>query len=91
MDNSSRRFKLLANDTRQQVLQMLFDQSLCVREIMDKLQIEQSLLSHHLKLLKDEGLVTSDRQGKEIYYTVDPSIRDGNDKIFKLGCCDIKF
>ena len=88
---SSRRFKLLANDHRLEVLQLLWRKKQNVTEIAQSLDIEQSLLSHHLALLRQEGLVVSMREGKEVYYSLAESIRGETPGSFQLGCCDIAF
>lgn len=51
------RLKLLANNTRA-----------VVRELMAFLQVEQSLLSHHLRILRDAQIVTAERDCKSMFY-----------------------
>ena len=91
LENSSRRFKLLSNEHRLQVLKLLWAEEKNVSRIAQELQLEQSLLSHHLSLLRQEGLVSCTRKGKEILYTVSSRVRGENPGSFKLGCCDISF
>ncbi len=64
--------KALADETRLAVLAMLQDGEMCVCEIMDALPLSQPAVSHHLKILRQAGLVTDRRQGKWIYYRIDP-------------------
>lgn len=64
--------KALADETRLMVLTMLQDGEMCVCEIMDVLPLSQPAVSHHLKILRQAGLVTDRRQGKWIYYRIDP-------------------
>ena len=89
--DSTRRFKLLSNQKRLEVLKLLWEQSHSVSSLMGALGIEQSLLSHHLSLLRQEGLVETARQGKEIIYSLAPSVRGKEKHSFSLGCCDIAF
>jgi DNA-binding transcriptional ArsR family regulator len=63
--------KALADDTRQQILVMLLDQELCVSDIVDAFAMSQPSISHHLNILKQFGLLTSRKDGKQVYYTVD--------------------
>ncbi len=63
--------KALADETRLTVLTMLQDGEMCVCEIMEALPLSQPAVSHHLKLLRQAGLVTDRRQGKWIYYRID--------------------
>jgi ArsR family transcriptional regulator len=62
--------KALADDTRQQILVMLLDQELCVSDIVDAFAMSQPSISHHLNILKQFGLLTSRKEGKQVYYTV---------------------
>lgn len=58
----------IVDDNRRKILQFLGKNEKCVCEIIDALQLEQSLVSHHLHLLKCCGLVTSKKVGKKNYY-----------------------
>lgn len=64
--------KALADETRLNILTMLREGEMCVCEIMDALPLSQPAISHHLKILRQAGLVTDRRQGKWIYYDLDP-------------------
>jgi ArsR family transcriptional regulator len=71
--------KALADDTRQQILVMLSDQELCVSDIVEAFDMSQPSISHHLGILKQFGLLTSRKEGKQVYYTVN---RDN-----VIACC----
>ena len=58
------RLKVLADPTRLKVLQLLLHGSRYVGEMNDALGIDQSLLSHHLRTLRDAGFVRAERVGK---------------------------
>jgi DNA-binding transcriptional ArsR family regulator len=63
-----------------------------VTEINARLRIDQSLLSHHLKVLRDAGLVTTKREGKAVRYAVAPDAASQEaGKGLNLGCCQISF
>lgn len=62
-------FKLLADPSRLEIFWILCHSSQCVVELAAKLDISSPAISHHLKLLKDGGIVVSRREGKEVYYT----------------------
>jgi ArsR family transcriptional regulator len=56
------------------------------------LRVEQSLLSHHLRSLRDAGIVTSRRDGKAVLYSLSPKFRCATtQKAIDLGCCKISF
>lgn len=87
-----RKLKVLADTTRLAVLQNLMEGPKHVGELNAVLKIEQSLLSHHLKVLRDEGFVEAKRDGKAVLYHFVPPIREVNsDKAIDLGCCLLSF
>lgn len=64
-------FKALGDRTRLDILKMLNDgKPLNVTEIYQKLGHAQNLISHHLACLKNCGLVTAEKQGKQVYYRI---------------------
>ena len=65
-------FRVLSDDTRLRVLNVLLaaDASLCVCEITDALQVPQYQVSKHLFLLKSMGLVSAERRGTWVYYSL---------------------
>lgn len=62
--------KALSDLTRFRILLCLKEQTMCVKEIAQKLDLSQSATSHQLKVLKANNLVKSHRVGKEVYYTL---------------------
>ena len=60
--------KALADETRQRILEMLLERELCVGDIVDAFHISQPTISHHLDVLKRFGLVTSRKEGKQVFY-----------------------
>jgi ArsR family transcriptional regulator len=70
--HSARLFHALSDETRLSVLQRLRLGERCVCDLTDALDAAQSRLSFHLKVLKDAGLVTDRREGRWMYYTLNP-------------------
>ena len=78
--------KTTAHPTRIAIVQLLAAQeSLSVTEISEKLKVEQSLLSHHLSGMKLKGILSSHRDGKNIYYAL--KMREVIDVIQCLAAC----
>ncbi len=69
--------RLLGEPLRWRILHLLADEELCVRHLTDELSAPQPLVSHHLRVLQDAGLVTSDRLGACVYYRATPEGLDG--------------
>src|SRR5919109_1678065 len=65
-------FHALSDETRLRILERLRGGERCVCELTDALDAAQSRLSFHLKVLKDAGLVTDRREGRWMYYTLNP-------------------
>lgn len=62
--------KAIADEKRLRILTLLASGERCVCELQDALGAGQSLLSFHLKTLKDAGLVADRRQGRWVYYSL---------------------
>ena len=78
--------KTTAHPTRIAIVQLLAaNDHLSVTEISDKLNVEQSLLSHHLTDMKLKGILSSSRDGKNIYYAL--KMREVIDVIQCLAAC----
>lgn len=62
--------KALADNTRFAVFQLLKNGTLCACKILEKLEISQPTLSHHMKVLCDTGLVKAEKDWKWTYYSI---------------------
>jgi ArsR family transcriptional regulator, arsenate/arsenite/antimonite-responsive transcriptional repressor len=63
-------FHALADPLRIQVIELLRSRELCVCELCDQLNVNQSKLSFHLKNLKDSNLIRSRQEGRWVYYSL---------------------
>ena len=63
-------FRALGDARRIQILDMLMEKEMNAGEILERVDVVQSTLSHHMKSLCDSGLVASRRDGKWTYYAV---------------------
>lgn len=64
------RFRALGDETRLRLLEILTGGERCVSDLMDELALGQSLVSHHLRALREAGLVTVRRDGRRIHYAI---------------------
>ncbi len=62
--------RALADDTRQQILVLLADKEMCVTEIVDAFKTGQPTISHHLNVLRQNGLLNRRKDGKQVYYSL---------------------
>ena len=69
LEAAANMLKAIAHPMRIAILSFLENgKRLTVTEIHEKLQIEQSTTSHHLGILKDKGVLSSKREGKNTFY-----------------------
>lgn len=66
-------FHALSDPIRVRVIELLLQRELCVCDLCDILEINQSKLSFHLKNLKEANLVNSRQEGRWIYYSLNLS------------------
>jgi ArsR family transcriptional regulator, arsenate/arsenite/antimonite-responsive transcriptional repressor len=72
LDRATQLFHALSDPTRLSILRRLRFGERCVCDLTDALDAAQSRLSFHLRVLKDAGLVTDRREGRWMYYTMNP-------------------
>ncbi|MBS9338616.1 winged helix-turn-helix transcriptional regulator [Fructobacillus sp. M2-14] len=61
-------FKILASEKRLAILDKLSNRAYTVNELGEELQIEQSVLSHQLRRLRDEQVVQIEKTGRQVHY-----------------------
>ena len=64
--------RLLADPMRAAILDRLAVEELCVCHLQEELGAKQTLVSHHLRALRDAGLVASEQAGRYTYYRLSP-------------------
>lgn len=67
-------FKALADPTRRRILELLKSGDLTAGELAAHFDISKPTLSHHLATLKDAGLVTDERHGQNIVYSLNTTV-----------------
>lgn len=68
------RFKALADGTRFDIFRLIAAQDgpVCACDIVDRFDVSQPTIAHHMKVLVRAGLITVSRRGVWAYYAVDP-------------------
>lgn len=64
-------FKLFADETRLRIICCLLKAELCVCDLCELLELNQSTVSHQLQLLRSSKLVKYRREGKQIFYSLE--------------------
>ena len=68
--NTAEWFHALSDETRLEIMAMLTDGERCVCELMDALDVAQSRLSFHLRVLKDAAIVMDRKDGRWVHYSL---------------------
>ena len=83
-------FKILSVDKRIEIIELLKKEPMCVNALADALGITQSAISQHLRVLKGAGLVSDERQGYWVYYSLNQDAlekcRQRLNRICTCGC-----
>lgn len=66
--------KAIADETRQEIMRLLCCQWLCVGDIVERMNVTQPTVSHHLAILREAGLVNVQRDGKQVFYTLNQDV-----------------
>jgi DNA-binding transcriptional ArsR family regulator len=67
-------FKALADPTRRKIIMLLKKESLTPGEIAEHFDMTKPSISHHLNMLKQADLVSDERKGQNIYYTLNTTV-----------------
>lgn len=76
--------KLVAEENRLKLLCILRQREHCVCNLIEHVSLSQSLVSHHLKDLKDAGLITDEKRGLWVYYSLTDKGKQVTDLLFQI-------
>lgn len=87
--------KALADETRLRILESLLAEETYVSDLVRELGCPQPHVSHHLRILRNFGLVEGRREGKQVRYRISPIIKralaNQEGKALHFGCCELRF
>jgi ArsR family transcriptional regulator, lead/cadmium/zinc/bismuth-responsive transcriptional repressor len=88
-DELAQLFKVLGDNTRIRILDALYRSELCVCDLTALLGMNQSAVSHQLRVLRDARIVKSKKQGKNVLYSLDDEhiselVRMGSEHVREL-------
>ncbi len=70
LEAAAAKLRAISHPARIAILEMLADKELCVTDIYTNLKLDQATTSHHLNVLKNSGILESQRKGKMIFYSL---------------------
>lgn len=83
----SKMFKLFSDETRLRIICAILNQELCVCDLCELLDLNQSTVSHQLQLLRSSKLVKYRKEGKQVYYSLED---EHIESIIKMALSHIK-
>ncbi len=72
IEESAKLLKVLSDINRIKILCILSQEKICVCDLAERMEIAQNLVSHHLKILEESGILEKKRDGNQIFYSVLP-------------------
>ena len=90
-EQSASTFQMISDSTRLKILWLLCHSEDCVTNIAAAIEMTAPAVSHHLRLLKNAGLIVNRKEGKETYYTLAKTeeaalVHDIIDRTFNIKC-----
>jgi predicted transcriptional regulator len=85
--------KALGEETRLRILRLLFDDQLSVNQISEKLHVSQYNVSKHLRIMREAGLLETEKNAQQRLYTVAKHLKSqvaANPSTLDLGCCTFR-
>jgi DNA-binding transcriptional ArsR family regulator len=85
--------KALGEETRLRILRLLFKEQLSVNEISERLKVSQYNVSKHLRIMREAGLLETEKCGKQRLYVVADKLKSqvaANNNVLDLGCCTFR-
>lgn len=76
--------RITSEETRLKILCILKDGEHCVCEITEHIKLSQSLISHHLKDLKEAGIIVDEKRGLNVFYSLTNKGNKITDLLFKI-------
>lgn len=87
--------RAVGDPTRLAILESLLSHEKCVGELVEELQRPQPYVSHHLRILREAGLIEGQRDGKQICYRIVPhmqsTLKHRGEQGLNFGCCQLSF
>ena len=86
--------KALADETRWNIVRALLSKAMTVSELTAALKVTQYNVSKHLRILREAGIIQTEKDGKHLQCSVDATFRQQlarNKNQLDLGCCTFRF
>lgn len=86
--------KALADGTRWRMVREILSRPQTIGDLVDRLAVSQYNVSKHVRVLREAGIVTTEREGKHVRCSIARGCRKKltrNETVLDLGCCTFRF
>jgi DNA-binding transcriptional ArsR family regulator len=84
-------FGIIGEKSRLEILRLCLSEEVSTEELLFKTKLEKTLLSKHLRVLRDANVLISRRQGRRVSYRINPQIKKENlPSGISFHCCEIQ-
>jgi len=83
-EERARIFKAFCDENRLRILELLQSGEKCACKLLDDLNIQQSTLSHHMKILCESGIIVGRKEGKWTHYSISPNGAEAAQALLKM-------
>jgi len=89
--DASTLFQTIGEKTRLKIIKLCFEGEQSFEELLRKTKLEKTLLSKHLKVLRESSILLTHKEGRQSSFSLNPRFCSmGKNKTLKLHCCEIK-
>jgi DNA-binding transcriptional ArsR family regulator len=83
-------FNVIGEKSRLEILRLCLDHEVFTEELLQSTKLEKTLLSKHLRVLKDANILLSKKHGRRVSFQVNPKIKQEHlPSMISFHCCDI--
>lgn len=86
--------KALSDENRWRIVKELLQMPLTGTDLVERLGMSQYNVSKHARVLREAGIISTQRRGKHVFFSITPGFQAGLDmerKTLSLGCCTFNF
>lgn len=84
IESSANLIRVVSEPNRLKILYILSRSNICVCKLGDKIGIHQNLVSHHLKVMQEAGILNKTRKGNKLFYCIKPKMERKVTKLLEL-------
>ena len=84
IESSTNLMKIISEPNRIKILCILSCENICVCNLAEMVGLTQNLVSHHLKVMQEGGILDKERKGNQLFYFIKPHMKEKVTKLFEF-------